>query len=175
TRRAPGAMRVTATNATGQVVMQLRSHLRGEVGVQTLGGRQDEGGHDGDHDGREQGAEQDRRITGGDTHDSLQGSVVWCVVARVRSYCASSHLASHPAAYRPRPNTVCVSRLWTLVANGWGVRLPAMPAPMPGCIRRNGIATVPMPTASAGPGEGCRAQSSPQMPSRSAANAVPTR
>ena len=31
-------------------------------------------------------------------------------------------------------------------AAGRGVRLAAMPAPMPGCINRNGAATLPMPT-----------------------------
>jgi hypothetical protein len=35
-------------------------------------------------------------------------------------------------AYKPTPKTTCVMRLWMRPADGWPVRLPAMPRPMLG-------------------------------------------
>src|SRR5581483_5717727 len=78
------------------------------------------------------------------------------------------------AAYRPMPKIACVTTLCSRAAAGRGARLAAMPAPMPGCISRNGAATVPKPTRSAGPSVGSRIHAG-QMAGSSAANAMPIR
>jgi hypothetical protein len=116
----------------------------------------------GAHGGCRRGEHQWRRA--GDSHQDRQ---------RRHQAEQRTGLRIQAATYRPRPNTVCVTRLLNRAAAGFGVRLAAIPAPMPGCISRNGATMLPMPTISAGPIVGRPAQSRPYRTSRAAANAMP--
>src|SRR3954463_14940387 len=60
---------------------------------------------------------------------------------------------------RPRPNTVCVVRLFNRAAVGLGVFDDAMPIPSAGCIVKTGRSTVAPPKASAGRSVGRPSQS----------------
>jgi hypothetical protein len=60
-------------------------------------------------------------------------------------------------------------RLCSRADAGRGMREAAMPAPMAGCINRNGAATLQMPTASAGPIVGCLTQAAPKKDTNTAA------
>jgi hypothetical protein len=66
-----------------------------------------------------------------------------------------------------RGKTLKASGRWTRSAAGSDAGAHA------GCIKRNGAITLPIPTISAGPIVGWRTQAKPQMPSSSAANAMP--
>mgnify|MGYP001071420879 CR=1 FL=1 len=70
---------------------------RREPRLDTLGGREDEGGHEGDHDGREKGAEEDRCKAGGNAHFILLSEVM-DGVAEVRLHGAYRKRAARPAA-----------------------------------------------------------------------------
>ena len=53
--------------------------------------------------------------------------------------------------------------------------LAAIPAPMPGCISKNGAVTVRAPMIKAGARVGCRAHSGPQISNSKAAKTTPIR
>ena len=72
-----------------------------------------------------------------------------------------SRASAKADAYSPTPKIACVARLRSRATFGFGVFDAAKPKPMPGCMTKNGAATVTTPNASAGPGDGWRAHSTP--------------
>jgi hypothetical protein len=84
-----------------------------------------------------------------------------------------SEAVARAARYRPKPNTVCVTRLFTVLKRGVAVLEDAIPAPIAGCKISNGAKTVTIPIKSAGSKDGDRAHFKPNVESKSAAKVIP--
>jgi hypothetical protein len=82
-------------------------------------------------------------------------------------------LGAGSSSYRPKPNTVCVTRLLVLLKSGRGVFEDATPSPSAGCSTNSGAATVTTPTPMAGSKEGAAAHSRPNAASKSPAKLIP--
>src|SRR5512135_3465131 len=75
----------------------------------------------------------------------------------------TSAATARAARYRPSPYTAWVTRLFTLLNTGVGVREEAIPAPMAGCRTRSGATEVARPMKSAGSRDGARAHFRPNV------------
>ena len=80
---------------------------------------------------------------------------------------------AHADAYKPTPYTVCVTTLRNRAMFGRGVFDAAIPAPIAGCITKNGAMSVTELTIRAGNNVGRFSHSNPEIVRSNTANTTP--